>query len=96
MTGFSKKMSDLYYGSTDSIAQYLPYFYDIAVECPYGLPQTAVYRQQQFVSLPDELFGLHAQVNALGEGQDIIQRLAHAPLAAGAPPGQSWRKYSQL
>ena len=71
MTGFSKKMSNLSYGSADSIAHYLPYFYDIAVECPYGLPQTAVYRQQQFVSLPDELFGRFLQAGFRRNGNTI-------------------------
>lgn len=41
---------------TLSIEEYLPYFFDIEVECPYGMNETAVYRQQQFVSLPDPLF----------------------------------------
>lgn len=40
-----------------SIDTYLPHFFDFAVECPYGMPETAVYRQQQFVSMPDALFG---------------------------------------
>lgn len=39
------------------IEDYLPYFYDVAVECPYGMDQVAVYRQQQFSLLPDPLFG---------------------------------------
>ncbi|MCB2184240.1 MAG: arginyltransferase [Desulfobulbaceae bacterium] len=51
-------MSDLKrsYGPEDySISEYLTYFYDIGVECPYGIKEKAVYRQQQFVSLPDPL-----------------------------------------
>ncbi|OKY75288.1 MAG: hypothetical protein BM485_09980 [Desulfobulbaceae bacterium DB1] len=44
----NRNSNDIY-----SIEHYLPFFYDIPVECPYGLGQTAVYRQQQFVSLPD-------------------------------------------
>ncbi len=39
-----------------SIEEYLPFFYDIPVECPYGFAETAVYRQQQFPALPDPLF----------------------------------------
>ena len=31
------------------------FFFDIAVECPYGRPFTAVYRQSVFGPLPDEL-----------------------------------------
>jgi len=39
-----------------SIDEYLPFFYDISVECPYGFAETAVYRQQQFPAVPDPLF----------------------------------------
>jgi len=31
------------------------YFYDIVIECPYGLPFDAVYRQAQFSNLPNEI-----------------------------------------
>jgi len=54
-----------------SIDQYLKYFYDIAVECPYGLPQRAVYRQQQFVSLPDDLFGKFLEAGFRRNGNTI-------------------------
>ncbi|MFZ5759644.1 MAG: arginyltransferase [Thermodesulfobacteriota bacterium] len=40
-----------------SIEDYLPFFYDIGVECPYGLHRMAIYRQQQFAVLPDSLLG---------------------------------------
>ncbi|MBI5557908.1 MAG: arginyltransferase [Deltaproteobacteria bacterium] len=56
---------------TYSIDQYLQYFYDIAVECPYNLPQKAVYRQQQFVSLPDDLFGKFLEAGFRRNGNTI-------------------------
>jgi len=31
------------------------FFFDISVECPYGLPSTATYRQSVFGPLPDDL-----------------------------------------
>ena len=34
------------------------YFYDIPVECPYGKPYKAVYRQAYFGPMPDELIGI--------------------------------------
>ena len=40
-----------------SIEEYLKYFYDIPAECPYGMAETAVYRQQQFGGLPDSVLG---------------------------------------
>lgn len=40
-----------------SIDEYLQYFYDIAAECPYGMSQTAVYRQQQFGRIPESVLG---------------------------------------
>jgi len=33
-------------------------FHDVQVDCPYGLPFTAVYRQAHFGSLPDRAMGL--------------------------------------
>jgi arginine-tRNA-protein transferase len=71
LTGYSRKVSNCNFGCPTGIAQYLPYFYDIAVECPYGLPQTAVYRQQQFVSLPDDLFGSFLQAGFRRNGNTI-------------------------
>jgi arginine-tRNA-protein transferase len=34
------------------------YFYDVDVDCPYGMPYTAIYRQAQFVDLPIEMMEL--------------------------------------
>jgi leucyl-tRNA---protein transferase len=39
------------------IEKYLQYFYDIPAECPYGMSQTAVYRQQQFGGIPESVLG---------------------------------------
>ena len=39
------------------IEEYLEYFYDIPAECPYGISQTAVYRQQQFGGIPESVLG---------------------------------------
>ena len=43
-------------GNVD-IEEYLQYFYDIPTECPYGMSQTAVYRQQQFGGIPESVLG---------------------------------------
>lgn len=40
-----------------SIEEYLQYFYDIPSECPYGMSEIAVYRQQQFGGLPESVLG---------------------------------------
>ncbi len=32
------------------------YFYDVVIDCPYGVEQKAVYRQAQFGVLPDDIF----------------------------------------
>ncbi len=31
------------------------YFYDVKVDCPYGMPYTAIYREAQFIDLPLEI-----------------------------------------
>ncbi len=54
-----------------SIEHYLPFFYDIPVECPYGLQQIAVYRQQQFVSLPDILMQKFLEAGFRRNGNSI-------------------------
>ena len=36
-------------------SQFEKYFYDVLIECPYGLPYKAVYRQAQFGLLPDQI-----------------------------------------
>jgi arginine-tRNA-protein transferase len=65
-------MSSKHSGSASySIDQYLRFFYDIAVQCPYDLPHKAIYRQQQFVSLPDDLFGQFLEAGFRRNGNTI-------------------------
>lgn len=67
-------MSDLkrsYNQDSCSIETYLPYFYDIPAECPYGIDELAVYRQQQFVSLPDPLYAKFLEAGFRRNGNTI-------------------------
>ncbi len=64
-------MSNKQITSSYSLDQYLRYFYDIEVECPYGLPYKAVYRQQQFIALPDDIFGRFLEAGFRRNGNTI-------------------------
>jgi len=44
-----------YVHENEDIEKYLQYFYDIPAECPYGMAETAVYRQQQFGGIPESV-----------------------------------------
>lgn len=53
------------------------YFYDVLIECPYGLPYPAVYRQAQFGSLPDDVMEFFLDSGYRRNGSFIYTMACH-------------------
>ncbi len=53
------------------------YFYDVLIECPYGLPFPAVYRQAQFGALPEEVMEFFLESGYRRNGSYLYTMACH-------------------